>query len=65
MSMGLSHRACCDLLYFLRVGDAASDVLGQKVERTEWLTWRINDGPELLLLPAIDLLMNLSGYHPL
>jgi hypothetical protein len=64
MSMGLSHRACVDLLYFLRVGDAATDVLGQRVERTEWLTWKINDGPELLL-PAIDLLMKLSGWRPI
>jgi hypothetical protein len=63
--VALSDRAVIDWLYYVRVGDVDDDVLGQKVERPSWFSWRVNDGPEVKLIKAVSLLMAASGYHPI
>jgi hypothetical protein len=58
----LSDAAVIDLLYDVDVGEA-EEVLGQLVERVEWLTWRVNDGPKVKLIPTVSQLMLAAGYH--
>jgi hypothetical protein len=64
MPVALSDRAVIDSLYYVQVGQT-DDVLGQSVERVDWLAWRINDGPKVKLIKAVSLLMAASGYHPI
>jgi hypothetical protein len=65
MPMALSDRAATDCLFFIRVGDVDDNVFDQKVERPTPRTWRINDGKELRLIPAVSRLMTAAGFHPI
>jgi hypothetical protein len=60
--LALSDAAVVDLLYDVDVGEC-EEVMGQLVERPEWLVWRVNDGPKMKLLRAVSELMRVSGYH--
>jgi hypothetical protein len=64
MPVAMSDREIIDWLYFIQVGQT-DDVLGQRVERPAWLTWRVNDGKPLKLIPAVSTLMSAAGYRPI